>query len=208
MFFSLHFGTSNGKYSIKCRQIEKNWKEKVFSLCWTYVCRYSMCAYVYTAVSPTHILRDGCWCRGISHHTHCKNTMALVVRQSDLFPHTDNWLLSAPSSSALLCPACLAACLSWETQNLHLQYTNWKGPIREKKRGKSHLSLFHYVLSVRSRQRRWREGRRRGMQYRSKRACVRTYGWGVGVGWGRILCHWVSLSRRSVLLQEKESEVW
>lgn len=65
-----------------------------------------------------------------------------------------DWSVSSHSQSAAVCsqqlsPAlpCLAACLHRETRDLHLQYTNWKGAIREKEENHTCLcSIMYWAL--------------------------------------------------------------
>ena len=78
------------------------------------------------------------------------------------------------SQAAQSCTAWLNACAG----NSGLSTTVYKLKRRnQRKRGKSHLCLFHYALCIRSRQERLWEGRRGGMQYRNKYACVCMYCW-------------------------------
>lgn len=61
-------------------------------------------------------------------------------------------------------------------------------------------SWFHLQLSLRS----WRKGTDEDTQ-RGANTCMRVRGWRVG---GGIPCHWVSLSRGSVLPHEMGREIW
>lgn len=56
-------------------------------------------------MSRPQVLRDS----STSNHSQSKERVALVDRQTDLFPHIYNQLLSDPSSSLLICSACLSA---------------------------------------------------------------------------------------------------
>lgn len=125
-------------------------------------------------MSHPQVLRDS----STSNHSQSKERVALVDRQTDLFPHIYNQLLSDPSSSLLICSACLSA----------------PGTITAKK-WKSYLSLFDYIPCIRLRQERWWEWTKGDMQYKNKHVCLCTVGLGLGgfsaTGWAypeNLLC--------------------
>lgn len=133
-------------------------KNNAFTVCFIYICA-GMCV---MTKSHIRILRDRCRC--ICHCSHSKIPEHLYAGRLICFlTFTIGCCLlpAAQSSSALPgCPPALG--------NSGPSSTVYKLKRRnQRKGGKSHLSLFHNVLSIRSRHERW-GGRNGVMEYRNK----------------------------------------
>ncbi len=108
MFFSLILEAQ--MENTESNEEKANWTENAFSVWCTYAHTPYIRRYVcemWPCPMHTHLERRVSMERHQPSSFTWQNTVALVARQTDLFPHIHNRLLSAPSSSVL--PGCLPA---------------------------------------------------------------------------------------------------